>query len=565
MKKLRWQILIVVLALIAIGILLIGQQPTILPGVEPVIEATTGGIYTEALIGELSRLNPLFDYYNSVDQDVDRLLYSSLIKYDDRGIPYGDLADSWGISQDGTVYNISIKPDAVWHNGEPVTTGDILFTIERMKEETTPLPNDLKAFWDQIEVEPLDEKTIQFRLPEPFAPFLDYLTFGILPEHLLEGLSSEEIIDHDFNLAPIGSGPYQFDHFIVDEGQISGVVLSLFEDYYDDVPYIEEIIFKYYPDFQAAMTAYQNEDVLGISHIDRQILGQALFEPDLNMFSSRLPQLSLVYLNLGDASLPFFQDVDVRRAMLTAINRQAIIDRYLDGQAVIANGPILPGTWAYYDGIETIAYDPQKAVDILKEAGYSIPAEGGNVRAKDGVAMVFELLFVDEEPYASIAKSIQKDWEQIGIKAVLKGVTEEELLADYLAPRDYDAALVNLNFSPFPDPDPYPFWHQTQATQGQNYAQWDDRRASEFLEQARIEVDLSERTKRYRNFQVRFTTEMPALPIFHPIYNYGVDNQVLGVTIGPIFTPADRFNNISAWYLVARSALETSATATVLP
>jgi peptide/nickel transport system substrate-binding protein len=102
------------------------------------------------------------------------------------------------------------------------------------------------------------------------------------------------------------------------------------------------------------------------------------------------------------------------------------------------------------------------------------------------------------------------------------------------------------------DPDPYPFWHQAQITNGQNYSGWDDRQASEYLEQARVLVDPSERLKRYRNFQVRFTTEMPALPLFYSVYTYGVDDQVQGVGTGPLVDPSDRFMNITSWNLLAK-------------
>lgn len=563
MKKLRWQILIVIVALIAIGILLLGQQPTILPGVEPVIEPTMGGVYSEALVGQLGRLNPLLDYYNQADQDVDRLLYSSLVRFDDRGIPRGDLADSWGISLDGTVYNISLHPEAAWHDGEPVTSDDVLFTIEQLRTKGMPVPDDLQAFWNQVEVSVLDENTLQFRLPESYAPFLDYLSFGVVPKHLLGDLSVQEIIDSDFNLNPVGSGPFRFEQMVVDDGAIISVELSVFEDYYGEVPFIEEIVFQYYPDLRTALNAYQGEEVLGVSRIDKETLADALVETDLNMFSSSTPRLSLVYMNLADPSLPFFQDSEVRRALLTGINRQKIIDRVLDGQAIIAHGPILPGSWAYYDGIEKIEFNPGRAVEMLKEAGYTIPSEGGIVRAKEGVALAFELVYPNEEPFISAAQSIQEDWERIGVKAVLNGVTHEELLSDYLDPRAFDAALVDLNLSPHPDPDPYPFWHQAQAAIGQNYTQWDDRKASEYLEQARVEVDLLDRTRRYHNFQVRFTTEMPALPLLHPIYSYGVDSQVQGVTMGPVFSLQDRFNTISSWFLEARASFEESATPTL--
>jgi len=565
MKKLRWQILIVVLALIAIAALLISQQPAILPGADPVQEPVTGGLYTEALIGEFSRLNPLLDYYNPVDQDIDRLLYSSLIRYDDRGVPHGDLAESWGISQDGTIYNFSIHQGAVWHDQTPVTSSDIVFTVELLRSGDIPIPEDLRSFWEQVEVLVLDEKTMQFRLPEPFAPFLDYLSFGVLPEHLLGDVSGEELIDAEFNMEPVGSGPYQFERLSVGEEGIEGVLLRIFDDYYGNIPYIEEILFQYYPDAESALNAYQDEEVMGISHITDEILAGALSEPNLNTYTGRSPILTLVYINLDDPSLPFFQEVEVRRALLMGINRQKIINEILGGQGVIAHSPVLADTWAYYEEIENFPHDPEGAIQILKDAGYTFPADGGEIRAKEGVALAFELVYQDEEPYRSIASYIQQDWEKIGVKAVLRATTYDELVSDYLEPRSYDAALVNLNLAPYPDPDPYPFWHQTQITDGQNYAKWDDRQASEYLERARVDVDPLTRTKLYRNFQVRFTQELPALLLLHPVYSYGVDNQVQGVQMGPIFTPQDRFNTLPDWFLLARQTLEVPTTPTTEP
>ena len=207
MKRLRWQLLIVLVALIAIGVLLLSQQQPVIQGSEPETEPLSGGVYTEALIGSPGRLNPLLDYYNQADHDIDRLIYSGLVRFNDRGLPLGDLAETWGISVDGKVYNFSIRANANWHDGQPVTSDDIIFTIELIREDDIPLPDDLRTFWKQVDVVAIDEKTLQFILPEPFAPFLDYLTFGVLPGHILGCLSVEEIIDADFNLSPVGSGP----------------------------------------------------------------------------------------------------------------------------------------------------------------------------------------------------------------------------------------------------------------------------------------------------------------------------------------------------------------------
>jgi peptide/nickel transport system substrate-binding protein len=556
MRKLLWPLLVAVVALAAISILLLNQKPEITqPASAPVIQPAEGGIYAEGLVGTFMRLNPVLDYYNEADRDVDRLLYSGMLRIDDRGVPQADLATSWGISRDGTIYNFSLNPKAVWHDGQEVTSDDVIFTIQMMSADDSPLPADLREFWKQVEVTRLDDKTIQFKLPEPFAPFLDYLTFGVLPAHLVGDLTLAQLMEDPFNLNPVGSGPYRFDHLMTDNGQISGVVLSAFKEYYGQGAYINQIALRYYPDSVSAYAAYQAGDIAGIGNVSADILPQVLSEKDLNLYTARLPSMTLILLNLGDPQVAFFQDVSVRKALMQGLNRQAMIDNLQHGQAILADGPIFPGTWAYYDGIEHYAYDPNQAITLLREAGYTLPAAGGAVRAsEDGTQLSFELVYPDDEAHASLAKDIQSDWANLGVQVSLSALPYDQLVAERLDTRTYQAALVDLNLSRSPDPDPYPFWHQTQITSGQNYSKWDDRQASEYLEQARITTDQAERARLYNNFQVRWSQELPALPLYYPVYTYAVSSEVKGISLGPIFDPADRFNHVTNWYLVTSHA-----------
>ena len=565
MKRLRWQILIVVLALAAIAVLLLVQQQPNVAQPPAAIQPATGGVYTEAIIGSFGRLNPLLDFYNPADRDASRLLFSGLIKFDDLGLPQGDLAESWGISADGTVYNFSIRPAAVWHDGEPVTSEDIVFTVEYLRSDDLPIPDDIRQLWQQVEVTVLDEKTLQFHLPEPFAPFLDYVSFGVLPRHLLEGVPASGLIDAEFNLKPIGSGPYQFDHLISAQGQITGVVFNAFEDYYNGRAFIDQVVFQYYSDSKSALAAYQGGEVLGISQVSEEILTDVLNTEEFSLYSGRMPSLTLIYFNLDDEELPFFQDATLRRALMTGLNRQRMVDQLLSGQGILADGPIFPGTWAYYEGIEHLGYDSEAALEVIKTAGYTIPAAGGSVREKEGVKFSFELVYPDDPLHTELVESIREDWARLGVEVLPKPASYDDLVDNYLEPRTFQAALVDINLSRFPDPDPYPFWDQAQATGGQNYGMWNDRRASEFLEQARVTLDIGERAKAYRNFQVRFTAEMPALPLFYPVYSYAVDEQVQAVQMGPLFDTSDRFATLPKWFLLARRPVELPSTETPTP
>ncbi|HSB03242.1 MAG TPA: peptide ABC transporter substrate-binding protein, partial [Anaerolineales bacterium] len=521
MKQLRWQILVVLVTLGIVAVLLFSQQsPTITGPILP--QPEQGGVYTEGLVGSLGRLNPLLDWNNAADRAVNRLLFTGLVRFDEQGLPQADLAEAWGVAQDGTVYNFSIRQNAVWHDGTPVTSDDVLFTIDRMKSAGSLYPQDIKDLWGKIEVTKLSDKVLKFTLSEPFVPFMDYLTFGILPKHLLESVPPEQMPDAQFNINPVGTGPYRFDHLIVDNGQITGVVLTVSNSYYGKAPFIEQVVFRYYETSADALDAYQQGDVLSVSQITADVLSTALEEPNLSVYTSRLPQISFVLFNLKNPEVAFLQDPKLRRALMLSINRPYIVNTFLEGQAVITDGPILPSSWAYHDGIEHFEYDPDQAVSILKAEGHVIPAEGGEIRAKEGTPLSFTLLHPDDEIHTKIAETIRDEWAGIGVGVQLQAVPYDKLATDFLASRKYHAALVDLNLARTPDPDPYPFWHQAEATGGQNYSQWDNRAASEYLEQARVTADYTLRTRLYRNFQVVFSKELPALPLFAPVYSYGV-------------------------------------------
>lgn len=562
MKRLRWQIVVVLATLGVVSFLLLIQKPQ---AAFPVpAQPASGGVYVEAIVGAFGRLNPWFDYYNQADRDVDRLLFSSLLTFDGRGLPRPDLAESWGISQDGTVYNFTLRPNAVWHDGQPVTSDDILFTLDIIRTGVTTYPEDVRALWNQVQAIRLDDKNLKFVLPEPFAPFLSYLTFGVLPKHLLDNVPPDQLINHAFNLSPVGSGPYRFEQLIVENGQIRGVILTANEAYHGQTPRITQFIIRYYASAAEALTAYREGEVLGIGNVTPEILAEALLEPNLNLYTARLPRLTLVLFNLQNDEVSFFQDKSVRRALFYALNRRYLVDRILQGQAVIANSVVPPGNWASYEGIETVPYDPEQAQALLKEAGYVLGGESP-LRAKEGKILAFTLLYPDDALHARLAQTIQENWAAIGVGVTLQAVDYASLLNDYLVPRRYQAALVDLDMSNSADPDPYPFWHQSEALDGQNYAQWDNRSASEYLEQARVLTLLDSRARLYRNFQVVFAKEWPALPLYYPVYTYGVDSRVQGVQIAPIFNPADRFAGVPEWYMVVGREAQPSPTPIVTP
>lgn len=559
MKKYRWQLLILFITGLVVGLLLFLERRGGL-GEVSAPQPVQGGVYTEALVGNIQRLNPLLDDTNNVDRDINSLVYSGIVKFDSHGLAQPDLAESVGVSQDGILYNILLKEGITWHDGQPLTTADILFTIELMIEGKEYVPEDVQSLWDTIDVKAFDDLNMQFKLPEAFAPFMDYLAFGILPEHIFGEMTIEQVVNSTMNMQPIGSGPYKFSELLIDNGTITGISLKAYENYYGEKPYLQEIVFRFFQDQASAFQAYKDGYVQGISEVSSELLAEALKSNELSIYTGRLPAISLVMFNQNDQGVAFLQDVKVRQALYMGLNRTGLVNEIFNGQAIVANSVILPETWAYNETLPAVPYDLEQAKLLLKQAGYVVTGETNPIRKKEDVELRFVLSYPEDELHEKIAKYIASDWKKLQVEVVLEPVPSDLFLSEKLDSRGFQAALVDINLSQTPDPDPYPFWDLGQAINGQNYTQWSNRFASDSLEQARVTSDITERTRLYHNFQAIFAEELPALPLYYPVYNYAVDKQIQGVTMGPLFDSSGRFASITKWFITARASQETTAT-----
>ncbi|HLC05002.1 MAG TPA: ABC transporter substrate-binding protein [Anaerolineales bacterium] len=554
MQNIRWQLLIAIGGLILVVGLLVGQTPGLQTAAP---QPVAGGSYAEALLGNVIRLNPILDTNNQVDRDIDRLIYSGLVRFDSRGVPLPDLAEDWAVSADARLYTVTLRGNAMWHDGEPVVSDDIVYTFSKFQDSDYPGPKDLQALWQKVNIVRLDDHTVQFQLSEPFAPFLDYLSIGLLPDHLLRGVSAGDLVDHPFNLEPIGTGPFRFDRFLMDDGDIAGVSLAAFDGFYLTRPYLERFELFFYTTSQDMLKAYQSGEVQGLGMVDSSILGQVLADQSLNLYSARLPEIGLVFLNTRSLSKPFFGEKKVRQALMMAINRQWVIDTVMGGQAVVASGPILPDTWASAGDLGPVPFDPQASADLLETVGWelptgAVPGAPDYVRRSDDNPLEFTLAYPDDPHHEAVAQDLEQAWADIGVRVTLEPVDPETLYSDYLQPRDYEAVLTEINLSRFPDPDPYPFWHDAQAETGQNYGGYSDRNVSIWLEQARTTPDLGRRAQLYRNFLHRFYDQQPALLLYTPVRNFALNGDLQGVTVGPLFDPSDRFAGVTQWHLLAR-------------
>ena len=546
MRYIRWQAIIAVVGVILLVVLLGYLAYT----TTTVITPDVGGTYVEGIAGRPSYINPILCQYNQVDNDLVSLVFSGLTDINERGELVSDLARDWDISDDGLVYTFYLRRDVVWHDGEPFTADDVLFTIEAMQDENYQGATDLAELWGTVAVEKINDYTVGFTLQGPLATFLDYTTIGILPRHLLADVPASELLRDQFNVRPVGTGMFRID-------QVSGehVILEANPDYYGEKPLLSKIEFKFYPDYQSIFSAYQQGEVEGISQVLPEHLPEVRREEHLKLYSARLSGYTLIFLNLD---LPVFEEKEVRQALLWAIDRQRIIDQVLDGQGVVAHGPIMPSSWAYNEDIFQYGYDPSRARELLADSGW-VDSEHDGVREKGDSRLEFTLLTNKDPLRRQIIEEIARQLWEVGIRVV--PVVEESswVVNEALRPRHFDALLYGFGNLPR-DPDPYLMWHSTQiGGDGQNYAGLDSVDIDQLLEQARQTNDQGERAELYRDFQDIFAEEVPSLLLYYPIYNYAVDEMVKGVQLSPMMDPSDRFRTMAQWYIKTRRVMVSEA------
>lgn len=539
MKHIRWQLLISLagVALLSAVLVYLALETTFIEYPD------WGGTYIEGVAGRPSAINPIFSLYNDVDRDLVALIFNGLTRADENGVLQPDLATRWTISPDGLVYTFTLRADVVWHDGVYLSADDVLYTIHTLQDPAYQGPPDLGAFWRTVAITRVDDLTIRFQLTQPYAPFLDYTTIGILPAHLLQDVPVSDLLAHPFNRRPIGTGPFQ-----VLESTAGQVVLEANPNFHRGRPYLQRLILKFYPDYESVFAAYARGEVRGIARILPAYISKTNAFEQLQLHHARLSGYSLIYLNLNK---PLFQDKVVRQALLYALDRQRLIDEILKGQGVLASSPIGPNNWAHHPTVPIYPYDPERAKTLLDSAGWRDTNSDGT-RDKDRVELMFKLIAPDEPTRVALAQEIVRQWQAIGVRATVEIVPTSLLVQQILRPRQFDAVLYEWR-TLSNDPDQYENWHQTQIPGGtglgQNYSGLNDRDISEVLETARRTHDQGKRIELYRKFQELFAERVPALLLYYPIYIYGVDTRVQGVKPAPMLTPSDRFWNVTQWYL----------------
>jgi len=569
-----------------------------------VIVPKRGGELVEGIVGIPRFINPLLEI-SDVDRDLTSLIYSGLMRADNKQELVLDLAESYEISEDGLTYTFVLKPDLLWHDKQPLTTDDILFTIEQAQD--SGVKSTKRAGLEGVRVEKIDDRTVKFILSKPYAPFLNNTTIGILPKHLWKDATSNKIILSDFNIEPVGSGPYKIKKINRDSSKIvTSYVLVSNEDFALGEPYIEEITLKFYPSEEQLILAYQGESVDSISAVSPQ------FVEDIQRTESVLKTLSLprifgVFLNQNNDEI--FAYKEVREALNMSIDRTRIINEVFRGFGAELDGPLPSETFRHLveiknskDSIsaslaeaglgssgsplnqESFGEDEkeiaklipaQEAKAYLEEKGWGFAeveeegeegiSEGGESEEsvatkiergplqkkfkKELVSLEFSLSTSDVPELKQVAELVKEMWEEMGAKVDLKIFEVGDLNKDVIRPRNYDTLLFGEIVGR--NPDPFVFWHSSQRNDpGLNIAMYANITANKLMEEIRVTSDSEEREKKYLKLQEEISNDIPAVFLYSPKFIYLVPQKIKGLEeMESIAVPSERFSQIYKWHI----------------
>lgn len=456
----------------------------------------------------------------------------------------GDLAESWEVSDDGLTWTFHLHQGVLWQDGEELTADDVVYTFQTIQTSESDIAPFRPRFMqgdEPIQFEATDKYTVVATLSAPNASLFTDISVPIVPKHALEG---QDLREGPFNRAPIGSGPFK----VVEWNTAESIVLEANENYFRGRPCIDRLIFRIIPDEQAQVAALQTGEVDFLPNVPGASVGVFENNPDYTISIAEQDSLFQMFFNLEN---PMYQDVRVRQALMTAIDRQAVVDTVRQGYGVVHNSHfdhVVP--FYQQDKLGGYDYDPVRAGELLDEAGIK-DTDGDGFRDKDGEPWVVKIVsfaggFRDYSDYAVV---VQAFWEDIGIQTELElrdlATMVEQIYQERIVDKPFD--IMTSGWSVIgPEPNSYANFYMWTDALGPNIENYRNEEVNSLFEQARVESDFDARMAMYEQIEAILWEELPTLPLYRNTEpavvssRFDISEAVLNISIGTNFTHPER-------------------------
>jgi len=476
-----------------------------------------GGQYVEGIIGQPSILNPIFSF-SSPDKDVITLLFK-----DYRQISHCQLVEKKN-------YICSLKENARWDNGQPITSDDIMFTVNLIQNPSTS--SYLYKTFKNVHVEKISKLKVKFILKNPYSFFLDNLKkLYIIPKKAFENVPLSNLSLSKYNLQPIGNGLFKFKEF---KSRENGYIYeySLKRNAYSlNKPYLSEVIFKFYKNEDELISAYNQGEIDGFASFAPFPLEKIKRKYKIKKFIT--PEFFALFLNQND---PLMQNESIKGVLFSSINKSEIIDKVLNGQGVEIDSPLVPGS-PYYFTTEIPEFSASKPpmIDNFKSISLSITLP-------------------DDEILKKTAQLIKRQIEDsIAGEVKLKVLSPREMKLA-IQTRDYQILLFGIR--PMANFDFFPLFHSSQKFDpGVNLSLYGKEESDNLLEELRKTFDPLKQKEYTQLFLKNLSLDKPCIFLFSPLYLYVTSSKIKGIKGQFIEEPGQRFKHISFWFSQTKQIL----------
>ncbi|MBI2474086.1 MAG: hypothetical protein HYV68_00120 [Candidatus Taylorbacteria bacterium] len=541
--------------------IMIGSGLLILSKVNDALSVTVpaeGGRIVEGTVGSPRFINPLLAI-SDADRDLTALTFSGLLRATPSGELVPDLAEKYSISEDGLTYTVTIKTDAVFHDGKPITADDVIFTVSKAKDPSIKSPK--RAEWEGVTTEKISDNVVAFHLSRPYYPFIENLTLGIIPRHVWKEVSSDEFVWSLKNISPIGSGPYRIYRIDKnDQGIPSAYQLRSFSEYVNGQPFIRDIGIKIYSNGSEMIAAWKAGDIDNMGGISPEMTGE------LKASGARIEQLNLprvygIFFNQNQA--PVFVDKYVRQALDVAIDKNLLVENVLRGYGAALQGPlpneIIEGSEKVILAASTTPIYAtstnriEAARKLLLKGGWKLNKETDlfektDKKTKKTETLSFQLYAPNVPELKEAANLAIETWKTLGVSVELKLFDISDLSQNVIRPRKYDALLFGEVIGR--NPDLFAFWHSSQRNDpGYNIALYTNSKVDQMLNDARQAKTSDKQADIIENIFDEINKDTPAVFLYTPDYLYVIRKDVKGFESGSIATPSERFANIKNWFI----------------
>ena len=516
--------------------------------------ATDGGVLTEGIVGTPRFVNPVLAITRA-DQDIVGLVYSGLLRLGEDGELKNDIAESLTISDDGLVYNIVLRNDVYFHDDTQLTSEDVAYTIALIQDPLLKSP--LRGNWNDVSLEIINEHELNFVLKEPYAPFIENLTVGILPKHVWGDLSIEQLPFSQHNTEPVGSGPYMLvDVDYNESGLINAYTLKAFPRN-GQTAKISNITLSFYQNEETLIEAFDDNKFQNTSAFSYETLNH-INTDQYRIIEQPLPRVFSVFFNQNKSAV--LRDSAVRSALSLVIDREKLIESALDDHSVPTTSTVPPGflavesldatTTEAKEDISTTTPLLRQAETILIDAGWEQQADGSWQKEIDDVptTLAVTITTANSDVFEKTATFIKSAWDELGVETNIALFSQSDLVQAVIRPRDYQALLFGIDLGR--SVDLYPFWHSSQKDDpGLNVSLYTNITTDKLLEKARTTQDATERVESLRSFEEEIQSEMPAIFLYSPTFTYVVKNGINTTIPERIVRASERWSEVHTWHM----------------